>query len=431
VNPWFKEFEAAYQLNDSGATSIVAGASAAELLRRVIGGSPLEDIVLVGGDGPLPDGWCTWEDAAVPGSAPAACDPDAVAVLNYTGGTTGLPKGCEHTQRDMVYTAETATAAQGIDGTDEVSLVYISVFWIAGEDYGIVMPVYTGTTTVLLTRWNVEAALDAIETHRVTSCLGTVDNFVELLDVLERSPRDVSSLRTPLTMSFVTRLTPAIRARWASLARGAGVIREAGFGMTETHAVDTATRGFQDGDEDLLSRPVFCGRTVPGTEMRVVDFATGEPVAPGGEGELVIRSPSLFKRYWNRPEESRVALRDGWFHTGDIAMIDERGLVHLLGRRKEMIKVNGMSVYPAEIEVVLVAHPDVVGCGVVRVPNAERGELPVAFVQLSREGADAVDLLAWCAERLVSYKLPEIRVVDALPLTTAGKIRKDALLAML
>jgi len=145
----------------------------------------------------------------------------------------------------------------------------------------------------------------------------------------------------------------------------------------------------------------------------------------------VIRSASLFKRYWNRPEESRVALRDGWFHTGDIAMIDEGCRIHLLGRRKEMIKVNGMSVYPAEIEVVLVAHPDVLGCGVVRVPSASRGETPVAFVQLLRPGVDAADLLAWCAERLVSYKLPEIRVVDALPLTTAGKIRKDALLQLL
>ncbi len=433
VNPWFKEFEVAYELNDSGATCIVASVSAAELLERVIGGSPLEHIILVSAHEPLPDGWATWEQAVAEGTgfSPRPGDPDAVAVLNYTGGTTGLPKGCEHTQRDMVYTAETASAGQGIDRLDEVSLVYIPVFWIAGEDYAILIPIFTGTTAVLLSRWDVDAALDAIETHRVTSCLGTVDNFVELLDALERAPRDVSSLRTPLTMSFVTRLTPAIRDRWRQLAVGAGVIREAGFGMTETHAVDTVTAGFQEHDEDLLSRPVFCGRPVPGTEMRVVDFETGDPAPSGGEGELTIRSPSLFKRYWNRPEESRTALRDGWFHTGDIAMIDERGLVHLLGRRKEMIKVNGMSVYPAEIEVVLVAHPDVVGCGVVRVPSAARGEAPVAFVQLAREGVHAADLLAWCAERLVSYKLPEIRVLDALPLTTAGKVRKDALVQLL
>ena len=111
-------------------------------------------------------------------------------------------------------------------------------------------------------------------------------------------------------------------------------------------------------------------------------------------------------------------------------MIDEQGLVHLLGRRKEMIKVNGMSVYPAEIEVVLVAHPDVFGCGVVRVPSPERGERPVAFVQLVGPDVEAEDLLAWCAERLATYKLPEIRLVSALPLTTAGKVRKDELVRM-
>ena len=316
VNPWFKEFEVAYELNDSGATCIVAEAGARELLTRVLGGSPLTDIVLTGAAaGELPDGWCTWQDAidAAPGGELAAPDLDAVAVLNYTGGTTGLPKGCEHTQRDMVYTAATASVCQGIAGADEVSLVYISVFWIAGEDYAILIPILTGSTVVLLPRWDAAAALQAIQMHRVTSMLGTVDNYVELIDHPEGADHDLSSLRTPLTMSFVTRLTPAIRARWSALVNGASVLREAGFGMTETHAVDTVTTGFQHEDADLLSRPVFCGLPVPGTEMKIVGFETAELVALGQEGELAIRSPSLFKRYWNRPQETETALRDGCF----------------------------------------------------------------------------------------------------------------------
>jgi long-chain acyl-CoA synthetase len=273
VNPWFKEFEVAYELNDSGASCIVAGASARDLLTRVIGGSPLAHIVLTGAEEPLPEGWSRWDQALAEGAGHETGEPDldAVAVLNYTGGTTGLPKGCEHTQRNMVYTAATASVYQGIDGPDEVSLVYIPVFWIAGEDYAILIPILTGSTVVLLPRWDAGDVLRAIAAHRVTAMLGTVDNYLELLDLLEREPADVSSLRTPLTMSFVTRLTPEIRARWRELATGAGTLREAGFGMTETHGVDTVTTRFQDGDMDLLSRPVFCGLPVPGTEMKVVD----------------------------------------------------------------------------------------------------------------------------------------------------------------
>lgn len=434
VNPWFTEYEIDYELNDSGAVGVITDQARQPLVERLREITSLEFCVLVDHAGSADigdDGFSTtWDEAMThdPMTVDGPGDLDAMAVLNYTGGTTGLPKGCVHTQRDMVYTAATAVTGQQIDGPDEVSLVYIPIFWIAGEDYAILIPVLTGTPVVLLTRWDPRAVLEAISRHRVTSMLGTVDNYVALLDHPDVRSYDLSSLRTPLTMSFVTRLNPDIRRRWRT-ATGQ-TLREAGLGITETHAVDASTTGFQEGDEDLLSEPVFCGLPVPGTDVKVLDFETRELVPLGDPGELAIRSPSIFKAYWNRPTETAAAFADGWFLTGDIGMIDTRGLIHLLGRRKEMIKVNGMSVFPNEIEVALVQHPDVAACGVVGVPEARRGERPVAFVQLE-DGAAAETgpetLTAWCATLLSSYKVPEVRVVDNLPFTTTGKVKKDKL----
>lgn len=292
------------------------------------------DAPAVSRDCRLPHYIC-WQDAlqAAPRVDSEPVDPDGVAVLNYTGGTTGLPKGCAHTHRNMTYAAASAAWAQGIDQPDEVSLVYIPVFWIAGETFGLLLPVFTGTSLVLLDRWDAETVLRAIDAYRVTTMLGTVDNYLELLDRPDMRRHSLTTLRTPLAMSFVSKLDKTARERWSAAAGPGSVLREAGFGMTETHAADTFTRGFQNEDEDIAARPVFCGLPVPGTDVKVVAFGSGELLPLGSDGELAIRSPSLMAGYWRRPQETRDIVRDGWLHTGDIAQIDGRGLLHLLGRR--------------------------------------------------------------------------------------------------
>ncbi|MGH3303185.1 MAG: AMP-binding enzyme [Streptosporangiaceae bacterium] len=198
--------------------------------------------------------------------------------------------------------------------------------------------------------------------------------------------------------------------------------------MTETHTIDTFVTGMDDGDRDLSSRPVFCGLPMPGTELKVVGFDSGALVPLGEEGEICIRTPSLFHGYWRNPEATAAALRAGWLHTGDIGMIDDDGCLHFLGRRREMLKVNGMSVFPSEIEVLLSHHPDVQGSGVVGVADPRSGEVPVAFVQL-RVAAQVSEqsLTAWCREHMTGYKVPRIRIVDELPLTATGKVKKHVL----
>ena len=147
-----------------------------------------------------------------------------------------------------------------------------------------------------------------------------------------------------------------------------------------------------------------------------------------------MRSPSLLKSYWNKPEATTESLRNGWLHTGDIGLIDSQGFIHFLGRRKEMLKVKGMSVFPAEIEAMLGQHPAVVGSGVIGRPDAERGQVPVAFVlvhEAARATTKAEDIAAWCKQNMAVYKVPEIRIASELPMTATGKVKKEELAKLL
>jgi acyl-CoA synthetase (AMP-forming)/AMP-acid ligase II len=204
--------------------------------------------------------------------------------------------------------------------------------------------------------------------------------------------------------------------------------------MTETHTSDSFTTGMQDDDFDLKSRPTFVGLPVPGTEFKICDFETGAILPLGAEGEICCRTPSLLKGYWNKPEATADTLRDGWLHSGDIGVIDEDGYLHYLGRRKEMIKVKGMSVFPGEVEALLGQHPAVAGSGVVPRADEDRGQVPVAFVLLKPEAAAGVtsqSIEGWCRERMAVFKVPEVRIVDALPMTATGKVKKQELGALL
>ncbi len=450
VNPLFREHELRHELTDAGVEVLIALDTLVPLVDAVRAQTALREVLVTSFADMLPDEPALPLPAALraepdpglplsdwhrvlasPRAARRDVDLDALAALNYTGGTTGLPKGCEHTQRHMLYTAVT-TAAAGPARQDQdvdVFLVYVPIFWIAGEDFGILVPVVTGATCVLLTRWDPDAVLAAIERYRVTDMLGTVDNYVELMDHPAFGEYDLSSLRRPRTMSFIRKLTVDIRRRWQAAVGEHSVLREGAYGMTETHTGDTITYGFQDRDRDLDSEPVFCGLPVPGTEIMVVDPATGEPLPLGARGEIVVRSPSLLTGYWRNPDATRQVLRDGWLHTGDVGLLDEDGCLHYLGRAKEMIKVSGMSVFPSEVEALLARHPHILGSDVVPMPDPKRGQVPLAFVQpVPGVAVDVDDLTAWARRNMASYKVPRFRIVDALPMTTTGKIKKGELL---
>ncbi|WP_308282793.1 AMP-binding protein [Pseudonocardia nigra] len=452
VNPLFKGEEIVYELQDTEAALLLVWDELLPLIETLRDRTSLQHVVTTGLDEYLPESptlpvppmithgreehgtGLSWQDVldARPPQVRPHQDLDALAALNYTGGTTGLPKGCEHTQRHMIYTAACAARMRGTgpENGPSVSLVFIPVFWIAGEDVAVILPVFTGTTCVLLARWDPQAVLAAVPRYGVSGLGATVDNYVELMEQPDIGEHDLSSVIAPGAMSFVKKLTVAHRRRWQQVAGEHSVLRESAYGMTETHTIDTFVTGFQDGDRDLHSEPVFCGLPMPGTELKVVDFDTGALVPLGAEGEICVRSPSLLSGYWRRPDATAAALRDGWLHTGDIGRLDEDGCLHFLGRRKEMLKVNGMSVFPSELEVILGRHPDIVGSAVIGMPDEERGERAVAFVRLAPPAAGRVteaDLTAWCRENMATYKVPAVRVVEEFPLTATGKVKKDEL----
>ncbi|OWJ76534.1 AMP-binding protein [Haematobacter genomosp. 1] len=448
ISPLSKGYELAYHLNDSGAEVIVAQDTLLPVVDEVRAETRLRKVFATSLSELVPEepafnvpGFVRQPPAPMAGAEPflpavrsapkervGGADLDGVAALNYTGGTTGMPKGCVHTQRDMLYTGAANWSVAMAGDRTLIFLSYFPEFWIAGENAALVFPAVTGRPLVLLSRWDPLGVMQAVDRYRVTSMAMMVDGAVELMDHPRFGEFDLSCLKRLRVTSFVKKLNVDYRQRWRELT--GTTLAESSWGMTETHTSNTFTTGMQDDDYDLKAQPVFVGLPIPGTEFKICDFDTGEILPPDTEGEIVVRTPALLKGYWNKPEESAAALRGGWLHSGDIGVIDSAGFLHYLGRRKEMLKVKGMSIFPVEIEGLLGKHPAVVGSGVIGRDDAEKGQVPVAFVELKEEHrgrVSAAELAGWLGERIAAYKVPEIVVIAALPLTPTGKVRKTDL----
>ncbi len=449
INPMFTRPELAYEIRDTGARIIVAHDQLAHLVQDVRAECEIKRVIVTSfldalsarPEGPLPaaltapriehaDTLDLMSALAAEIDAPPQIDVtlDDIAALNYTGGTTGMPKGCVHSQFDMLFTGAVMSSISMNVTAEDVIVNFWPIFWMAGEDVGIILPVVTGATCVLLARWDPAAFMYAVQHRRGTISNMVVDNAVEIMNHPDAGNYDLSSLREVLVASFVKKLNPAFREGWRKLT--GTVLREAAWGMTETHSYDAFNRGWQDDDRDLKQRQIFCGIPVPQTDFKILEFGSDRIMPLGVEGELCVRTPSLLKGYWNKPDATVEGLVGGWLRTGDIGMISEQGTIHFLGRRKEMLKVKGMSVFPSEIESVLGQHPAVTGSGVIGRVDESRGQVPVAFVTvLPQRRAETTEaaLEAFCRERLAVYKIPEIRIVESLPMTATGKVKKEEL----
>lgn len=377
------------------------------------------------------------------------------ASMFFTGGTTGLPKPVIHKHRNVMYTAAclyTYTYAhllveqypnQEVDyreflsklSEDEVALAVMPIFWIAGNDMGVLGPTISGTTVVLLTRWDPKTAIEAIQRYKVTTTYATFDMYWEILNHPEIGKYNLTSLRTCSGSSFIHTLTKELRRKWREFT--GAILREAAYGLTESHTSDTFTAGFHKNDMDIERSEkyggVFCGLPMPGTLIKVVD-EKGDPVPPGVHGEVAIKSPSVVEEYVGRPEETAKAFKDGWLFTGDIGMFDEDGFFYYISRKKYMLKVSGISVYPSYIEFLMLKHPAVELVGVIGVKDPEKGQVPVAFVKLKDEYKGKItedELIKWCKENMAPYNVPKrIIIADTLPLTTTGKVIREELIKM-
>jgi long-chain acyl-CoA synthetase len=341
-------------------------------------------------------------------------DPQAPAAVLYTSGTTGRQKGATLSHGNIVSNLYTVNRYMRMRPDDRL-LVTLPLFHVAAQNVLMNAGFNAGATLVLHRRFDLERCAASIQEHAVTVVTGVPTIYIGLLDA-GVDPKALASVR--LYKSAAATMPAEIARRWRDT-YGQSILE--GYGLTETSPAATFNHEYE-------YRPGSVGTPVDMVEMRVVD-EDDRDVAPGIWGEVVFRGPNVMLGYWNRPEETRVALRGGWFHTGDIGFVDTDGYLYLVDRLKDMINTAGLKIWPREVEEVLYRHPAVRECAVVGVADRRAGEIAKAFVVL-RCGAQPAeaDLVAHCREHLAAYKVPRrYSFVDELPKSPSGKILKRVL----
>ena len=444
--PLYKEHELAYQLGDLGARVIVAADHLLPTVDKVRADTKLEHVFVVHYGDLLPAtpsialpadlvAFCaaprttpvgtedfleaTRSGAAAP---PVSIGMDDVALMTYTSGTTGLPKGAMLTFDNAFFKTTRSVAIYDVR-PDDVMLAIAPMYHIAGMLMAVNMGICAGATSVLMFRFDPLGVMQAIDRHRVNWWYSIAPMLVACMQVPEARGYDLASLRINAVTSFGITFTEALANQWREHAPNCTSF-EAAYGLSETHTMDTAM------PIDAI-RWGTQGRPIPGNEVRIVDPDTGRALPAGEQGEITVRGRGNFKGYWNKPEATGKTLRDGWVHTGDMGRIDADGYLTFMGRFKEMIKVSGYSVFPEEVETILIRHPAIAQAAVIGVPDPERGEVVKAFVVLKPDLAQAPDaaaLIAWARESMAVYKAPrEIVFRDTLPATGAGKMLRRLL----
>ncbi|GAA3077335.1 long-chain-fatty-acid--CoA ligase [Streptomyces glomeratus] len=406
MNPLLKAREIGYQLGDSGAAMLfewhqapgegAQGASVAGARHIVV--EPSSFAALLSGHEPM--------------VTVTETDDDDVAVLLYTSGTTGRPKGAALTHAGLRHNTEVNTEHVQRMTPQDVVVGCLPLFHIFGQICAMSVAVHSGASLTLIPRFDPQTVLEAIVRDRATVFDGVPTMYAALLH--HPAEVDVPTLRMCLSggASLPVEVLHGFERRF-----GCTVLE--GFGMSETSPVVTFNH---------LDRPRKAGSVgtpIKDVEVRLLDEA-GHDVGPGEVGELAVRGPNLMKGYWNLPEETAAAIPDGWLRSGDLARQDEDGFLYIVDRKKDMIIRGGYNVYPREIEEVLHEHPAVALAAVVGVPHERLGEEVAAAVVL-RKGAEATpdELRQFVKDRVAAYKYPRtVWLVDALPTGPSGKILK-------
>lgn len=455
VNPMLRTDELRYLCEDSGAKVAFLGQELLDAWRPLLGATVAHAVVAAYGDSlptspdpalaglEIPEavrapraplsvadrsaGAIAWADAQEAGHLPAPpqAGPDDLAVLPYTSGTTGHPKGCRHTHGTVMSTAA-ANAAWFNVSADAVQLSVLPMFHVTGMQGGMNAPILVGATVVMMSRWDREACARLIERCRITSVTGITTMIVDFLanPTLER--HDLSSL---LRIGGGGAAMPEAVAKRLEETVGLPFIE--GYGLTETIA-PTHINPPHRPKRQCAGIPIF------NTDARVVDVETGALKGPGETGEIVVCGPQVFKGYWNRPEADEAVFFElegkRFFRTGDLGHFDEEGYFFITDRLKRMINASGFKVWPAEVEAMLFAHPDVSEACVIASRDEKRGETVKAVIVprphvrerlATAAGAEALAeaIMAWSRERMAAYKVPRrVEFVEALPKTGTGKV---------
>ncbi len=347
--------------------------------------------------------------------------PEDTAVILYTSGTTGLPKGAELSHSSLAMNMMCCVALTKIDSSD-VQLVSLPLFHTFGQTVQMNASIAVGASMVLMPRFDAEAVLEAMARHSVSVFCGVPTMYIGLLHATESGERhDLKAIAARLRLG-VSGGAPMPVAVLRQFEQRFGVVILEGYGLSETSPVVT----FNHFDSERL--PGSVGQPIYGVEVAIMG-EDGTPLGDEREGEIAVRGHNVMKGYYKHPEATAQAIRNGWFHTGDIGRRDAHGNHFIVDRLKDMLIRGGFNVYPRELEEVLMTHPGVGMVAVIGVPHEVHGE-EVKAVIVPKPGAalDADEIIAWSRERMAAYKYPRIvEIVASLPMTATGKILKRAL----
>ena len=432
LNPMYVEREIEHILKDSGAESIVVYSDAYPRVKNVMGQTALKNVIVVDFEGE-PEGLKTGhvgfgevigEDAEP--APPVVVDPvEDLAVLQYTGGTTGVSKGAMLTHRNLVANVQQILDVFVDDpaafSNNQKIMAVLPFFHIYGFTCVMLFGIRLGLNQLLLPRF------DPVEVIKLVRDEGPIffSGVPTMYTALNSSGMDLREYGFHRIRTFNSGGSPLpVNAKRAFEAQARRPLFE-GYGLSEASPVTHFNPPFTG-----EAREGSIGVPIPSTDARVVDVETGTREMPVGDpGELVIGGPQVMKGYWNMPEETAEVLRDGWLHTGDVARVDEDGYFYVVDRKKDMISTSGYNVYPREIEEVLYEHEEIAEAVAIGVEDEYRGETVKAFV-VRKPGNEVTEeeILAFCKERLAPYKAPKtVEFRDELPKSTVGKLLRRVL----
>jgi long-chain acyl-CoA synthetase len=406
MNPLLKSREVGYYLGDSGAKVVLAWHTAAAEAAKGAADAGAQAIAVETAD------MADLLDGSAPAEAPSGRHDDDDAVILYTSGTTGTPKGAELTHAGLVRNAELTARTLLKNSPDDVLMGCLPLFHVFGLTCGLNASIAAAGTLTLLPRFDAAKALEIINRDSVTIFEGVPTMYAALLHHPEADPAQTATLRVCVSggASLPVEILRGFEEKF-----GCAILE--GYGLSETSPVASFNH------PDKVRKPGSIGTPIEGVQMRLIDDE-GNDVSGGEIGEIAIRGHNVMKGYWGKPEATAEAIRDGWFRTGDMARVDEDGYYYIVDRKKDLIIRGGYNVYPREIEEVLHEHPAVAEVAVIGMPHASLGEEVGAAVAL-KPGATATpeELRAFIRDKVAAYKYPRrVWLVDALPKGPTGKI---------
>lgn len=439
ISPLFKARELEYQVNDSGAKILIMIDRFFRQYKKVRDNVTLEKVILVNVEGNVPkqpedDTLIHFNTIMDQNPEPVPIPPieinpkEDIAVIQYTGGTTGLPKGACLSHYNIVANVhqikEIADYMQKeyIKG-DLIAISVLPWYHIYGQTCELAMSPIVGATSYAFPAFNVEQVLDTIQEKKANEMLGVTTMFINLLSHPKCKETDLSSLKYANVGAGA--LPEELAKEWQT---------KTGFAMGEGYGLSKASPGVTNAPPWARKKPMSCGHPLANTLVGIIDEDLNFlPI--GGTGELVIAGPQVMLGYHNRPEENEMVFFEAgglkWLRTGDFAKLDEEGFIFLVDRVKDLVKYKGHSVYPREVEEVLYEHPAIQECTVIGIPDPEKGENIKAFVILKKEYKEKIteqEIIDWAKDNMAAYKYPRIvEFVGMLPKSGVGKILRRVL----